>query len=238
MCLTTPIRSRQPRSWPPEDSASPGRPTAHIVVYCTRNHSSWKNWSLKRPAMPPATDQPPLEWASSSVIISCSRTKPPCGTPLTAAPSLLHGGPSGEGLRLNPTVLSDIAHDDAAVKDEIFGPVIAALQVPDYEAGLAAINDSRYGLTAGICADSLAKSTDFAQRAQAGVIKINRPTAGLDLNVPFGGVKDSSTNTSVNRAAPPWTSLPGAKPSTPAADRHPTDLETSIDQIRPLRIRD
>lgn len=109
--------------------------------------------------------------------------------------SLLHGGPSGEGLRFNPTVLSDIAHDDAAVKDEIFGPVIAALQVPDYEAGLAAINDSRYGLTAGICTDSLAKSTDFAQRAQAGVIKINRPTAGLDLNVPFGGVKDSSTNT-------------------------------------------
>jgi aldehyde dehydrogenase (NAD+) len=109
--------------------------------------------------------------------------------------SLLHGGPAGDGLRFSPTVLSDLAHDDAAVRDEIFGPVIAALEVPDYEAGLAAINDSRYGLTAGICTDSLARSTDFAQRAHAGVIKINRPTAGLDLNVPFGGVKDSSTNT-------------------------------------------
>ena len=53
----------------------------------------------------------------------------------------------------------------------------------------------RYGLTAGICTDSLALSTDFAARAQAGVVKVNRPTAGLDLNVPFGGVKDSSTNT-------------------------------------------
>jgi alpha-ketoglutaric semialdehyde dehydrogenase len=99
------------------------------------------------------------------------------------------------GLRFSPTVLTDIAHDDAAVREEIFGPVVAALEVADYEAGLAAINDSRYGLTAGICTDSLAKSTDFARRAQAGVIKVNRPTSGLDLNVPFGGVKDSSTNT-------------------------------------------
>jgi aldehyde dehydrogenase (NAD+) len=108
---------------------------------------------------------------------------------------LLHGGPAEGGLRFKATVLSDLAHDDAVVRDEIFGPVVAALEVADYEAGLAAINDSRYGLTAGICTDSLVKSTDFAHRAHAGVIKINRPTAGLDLNVPFGGVKDSSTNT-------------------------------------------
>ena len=100
-----------------------------------------------------------------------------------------------DGLRFSPTVLTDLAPDDAAVREEIFGPVVSALEVADYEAGLAAINDSRYGLTAGICTDSLAKSTDFARRAQAGVIKVNRPTSGLDLNAPFGGVKDSSSNT-------------------------------------------
>ncbi|WP_371113023.1 aldehyde dehydrogenase family protein [Rhodococcus sp. JVH1] len=92
-------------------------------------------------------------------------------------------------------MLTDLPLDDPAVTDEIFGPVVAVLEVADYEAGLAAVNDSRYGLTAGICTDSLARSTDFAARAQAGVVKINRPTAGLDLNVPFGGVNDSSTNT-------------------------------------------
>jgi acyl-CoA reductase-like NAD-dependent aldehyde dehydrogenase len=107
----------------------------------------------------------------------------------------LVGRQDESGLRFSPTVLTDIAHDDAAVREEIFGPVVAALEVADYESGLAAINDSRYGLAAGICTDSLAKSTDFARRAQAGVIKVNRPTSGLDLNVPFGGVKDSSTNT-------------------------------------------
>ncbi|WAH97146.1 aldehyde dehydrogenase family protein [Arthrobacter sp. MMS18-M83] len=112
--------------------------------------------------------------------------------------TLLHGeydGDSSGALFFPAAVLTDIPFDDAAVTEEIFGPVVAVLEVPDYEAGLAAINDSRYGLTAGICTDSLVLATDFAARAQAGVIKVNRPTAGLDLNVPFGGVKDSSTNT-------------------------------------------
>ena len=112
--------------------------------------------------------------------------------------TLLHGTYDGDpaGALLFPAaVLTDLPFDDAAVTEEIFGPVVTVLEVPDYEAGLAAINNSRYGLTAGICTDSLARATDFAARAQAGVVKINRPTAGLDLNVPFGGVKDSSTNT-------------------------------------------
>ncbi|MCE3291182.1 MAG: Aldehyde Dehydrogenase [Arthrobacter sp.] len=112
--------------------------------------------------------------------------------------TLLHGqydgDPSGP-LFFPAAVLTDLPADDPAFTEEIFGPVVAVLEVPDYEAGLTAINDSRYGLTAGICTDSLACATDFAARAQAGVVKVNRPTAGLDLNVPFGGVKDSSTNT-------------------------------------------
>lgn len=112
--------------------------------------------------------------------------------------TLLHGQYDGDptgALFFPAAVLTDLPFDDAAVTEEIFGPVVAVLEVPDYEAGLAAINHSRYGLTAGICTDSLALATDFAARAQAGVVKVNRPTAGLDLNVPFGGVKDSSTNT-------------------------------------------
>lgn len=112
--------------------------------------------------------------------------------------TLLHGQYDGDptgALFFPAAILTGLPFDDAAVIEEIFGPVVAVLEVADYETGLAAINDSRYGLTAGICTDSLALATDFAARAQAGVVKINRPTAGLDLNVPFGGVKDSSTNT-------------------------------------------
>jgi aldehyde dehydrogenase (NAD+) len=85
--------------------------------------------------------------------------------------ALLHGQHDGDpaGPLLFPAaVLTELPFDDAAMTEEIFGPLVAVLEVPDYEAGLAAINDSRYGLTAGICTDSLALSTDFAARVQAG----------------------------------------------------------------------
>ncbi|QPZ38097.1 aldehyde dehydrogenase family protein [Paramicrobacterium chengjingii] len=112
-----------------------------------------------------------------------------------AGARLLYGDASADGLHFAPVVATDVAHDSPLATDEIFGPVVAVLDVDDYESGLAAINDSPYGLTAGICTDSLTHSTDFASRVQAGVVKVNRPTSGLDLHVPFGGVKDSSSNT-------------------------------------------
>ena len=105
------------------------------------------------------------------------------------------GGTDVTGLAFRPTVVTDLETDDALVRDEVFGPVVAVLEVADLDAGIAAINDSAYGLTGGICTTSLSAAYEFAARAQVGVVKVNRPTAGLDLNVPFGGVKESSTNT-------------------------------------------
>ena len=105
------------------------------------------------------------------------------------------GGTESGGLLLPPTVLTDVAHDFDVARNEVFGPVLAVIGVDDYDEGLALINDSQYGLTAGICTTSLRAAHDFAARVQVGVVKANRPTTGLDLNVPFGGVKDSSTNT-------------------------------------------
>lgn len=109
--------------------------------------------------------------------------------------TLLHGRPQSDGLFFEPVVAVDVDHASPFAAEEIFGPIIAVMEVPDYEAGLAAINDSPYGLTAGICTTSLAHAADFTDRARAGVIKVNRATAGLDLHVPFGGIKDSSSGT-------------------------------------------
>lgn len=108
---------------------------------------------------------------------------------------LLHGEAIASGLHFAPVIATNVEHTSPLATEEIFGPVVAVVDVDDYEAGLAAINDSPYGLTAGICTNSLGHSTDFANRVQAGVVKINRPTSGLDLHVPFGGIKDSSSNT-------------------------------------------
>ncbi len=99
------------------------------------------------------------------------------------------------GLYLAPVVVTGAAHGSPITCEEVFGPVIAVVDVEDYEQGLAHVDDSSYGLTAGVCTNDLSLAYDFAARARVGVVKVNRPTAGLDLNVPFGGVGDSSTNT-------------------------------------------
>jgi aldehyde dehydrogenase (NAD+) len=109
--------------------------------------------------------------------------------------TVVTGGTDPEGAFFSPTVLTDVAHDSYLARNEVFGPVVAVMGVEDYEEGIERVNDSQYGLTAGICTTSLRAAHDFAARAQVGVVKINRPTTGLDLNVPFGGVKDSSSNT-------------------------------------------
>jgi aldehyde dehydrogenase (NAD+) len=50
-------------------------------------------------------------------------------------------------------------------------------------------------LSAGIVTDTLSKAFDFADRINAGVVKINEPTSGIAVNAPFGGFKHSSANT-------------------------------------------
>jgi len=77
-------------------------------------------------------------------------------------------------------------------REEIFGPVACLIRADDYEHALALANDTPFGLCAGICTDSLARATHFRRHAQAGMVMVNLPTAGVDPHVPFGGRKASS----------------------------------------------
>jgi acyl-CoA reductase-like NAD-dependent aldehyde dehydrogenase len=77
-------------------------------------------------------------------------------------------------------------------REEIFGPLACLVRADDYEHALALANDTPFGLCAGICTDSLAKATHFKRHAQAGMVMVNLPTAGVDPHVPFGGRKASS----------------------------------------------
>jgi aldehyde dehydrogenase (NAD+) len=77
-------------------------------------------------------------------------------------------------------------------REEIFGPVACVIAAGSYEEALALANDTPYGLTAGICTTSLKHATHFKRHAQAGMVMVNVPTAGVDYHVPFGGRKGSS----------------------------------------------
>jgi acyl-CoA reductase-like NAD-dependent aldehyde dehydrogenase len=77
-------------------------------------------------------------------------------------------------------------------REEIFGPVAVVIRADHYEHALSLANDTSYGLCAGICTTSLKHATHFKRHAQAGMVMVNLPTAGVDYHVPFGGRKGSS----------------------------------------------
>lgn len=77
-------------------------------------------------------------------------------------------------------------------QEEIFGPCASVIKVKNFDEAIAIANDVEFGLSAGICTTSLKYAREFKRQADAGVLMVNLPTAGLDFHVPFGGRKKSS----------------------------------------------
>src|SRR5215813_13629889 len=97
-----------------------------------------------------------------------------------------------DGFYLSPALFTDADNAMRISREEIFGPVAAVIRAKNYDEALALANDTPFGLTAGICTTSLKHATHFKRQAQAGMVMVNVPTAGVDYHVPFGGRKGSS----------------------------------------------
>jgi acyl-CoA reductase-like NAD-dependent aldehyde dehydrogenase len=97
-----------------------------------------------------------------------------------------------DGYYMAPALFTETNGDMRINKEEVFGPVAAVIRVKDYEAALAAANDTPYGLSAGIVTTSLKYASHFKRNSTSGLVMVNLPTAGLDYHVPFGGRKKSS----------------------------------------------
>jgi 2,5-dioxopentanoate dehydrogenase len=117
------------------------------------------------------------------------------GATLATGGSRLDEGEHANGHYVQPTVFSDVASDMRIAQEEVFGPVLAVIPVSDFDEALAVANDSEYGLSASVLTNDLSEAERFARDVESGVVKINEKTTGLELHVPFGGVKQSSTNT-------------------------------------------
>jgi glyceraldehyde-3-phosphate dehydrogenase (NADP+) len=103
---------------------------------------------------------------------------------------ILVGG-IGEGNYIPPTILVDVPASAALCREEAFGPVAIVQEVKDFASGLAEINDSRFGLQAGIFTTDVAKSFDAFNSLEVGGVIINdSPSYRID-HMPYGGVKDS-----------------------------------------------
>ena len=113
--------------------------------------------------------------------------------------SLAFGGErllrNNQGFYLSPALFTETTNAMRLNREEVFGPVAAVLRARDYEEALSLANDTPFGLCAGICTTSLKHASHFRKSAQAGMVMINLPTAGVDYHVPFGGKKGSSYGT-------------------------------------------
>jgi len=108
----------------------------------------------------------------------------------------VHGGErvqrASEGFFQLPALATETSAGMTINREEVFGPVASVIRVRDYEEALALANDTPFGLSAGIATTSLKYATHFKRHAQAGMVMVNLPTAGVDYHVPFGGRKGSS----------------------------------------------
>jgi len=97
-----------------------------------------------------------------------------------------------EGYYMAPTVFVGTRNEWEVNQEELFAPMACVIKVDSYAEALATVNDTRFGLTAGIMTRDLARATHFRRNARTGCVMVNLPTAGTDYHVPFGGRGESS----------------------------------------------
>lgn len=94
------------------------------------------------------------------------------------------------GSYMAPTILTDIAPDNPAFRQEFFGPVASFFRVKDEDAAIALANDSDFGLGGSVWTADVARGRRVASRVETGMMFINN-IDWTDAELPFGGIKDS-----------------------------------------------
>ncbi len=94
------------------------------------------------------------------------------------------------GYYIEPTIFDDVAHEMSIAREEIFGPVLAAIAFDNEDEALRIANDSPYGLAAGVWTNDLSRAHRVARKLRAGSVWVNYWDGG-DMTAPFGGYKQS-----------------------------------------------
>jgi len=107
-----------------------------------------------------------------------------------AGATLLTGG-KRTGSYFEPTILTNTQKDMKVICMETFAPVFSIVPYTDIEAAIAAVNQSRYGLQAGVFTGSIALASLCAEKIETGGVIINDGATFRMDNMPYGGVKES-----------------------------------------------
>jgi aldehyde dehydrogenase (NAD+) len=97
------------------------------------------------------------------------------------------------GHYIEPTVFDGVQPKMAIAQDEVFGPVLAVVRVSDFDSALHTANEVAYGLSASVFTRDIGMALRFAREIEAGMVRVNGETAGVEPQAPFGGMKASSS---------------------------------------------
>ncbi|WEG11115.1 aldehyde dehydrogenase family protein [Pullulanibacillus sp. KACC 23026] len=100
-----------------------------------------------------------------------------------------------QGNFITPLVVDGFEIDHPLIQEEIFGPIAVLIRVKSFEEAIQVCNNTIYGLTASIFTSNLQKGLRFLDEADAGMVRVNLETAGVEYQAPFGGSKMSSSHT-------------------------------------------
>lgn len=105
----------------------------------------------------------------------------------------LDAGVHAKGFFIEPTVFADITPDMRIAREEIFGPVVAVIKAKSLEDAITIANDSDYGLSAAIFSQDVNNCATAERDLETGIVYINAPTIGAEIQLPFGGIKKTGT---------------------------------------------
>ncbi|HUK92912.1 MAG TPA: aldehyde dehydrogenase family protein, partial [Methanomicrobiales archaeon] len=109
---------------------------------------------------------------------------------LLAGGSRLGDAGRGRGFFYAPTLVTDVSPDSSILREEVFGPVLPVMTVPNLDTAVREANRSRYGLGASVWTQDLGVARTVFDRVRAGVIWVNRHLT-VPPEIPFGGVRES-----------------------------------------------
>jgi aldehyde dehydrogenase (NAD+) len=115
------------------------------------------------------------------------------------------------GYFVAPTIVRGAAVDSELAQRELFGPVLAEFVAEDVDHAIALANSTLYGLSASLYTRDLRAALKYIDRIEAGMVRVNGDTTGVDPHAPFGGMKASSS---------------GSREQGPAAREFYTEIKT------------
>ena len=114
-----------------------------------------------------------------------------CGEPKCGGRRLTDGA-LAKGYFVEPTVFAGVEESHTIAKEEIFGPVLAIMRAKNFDDAMRIANNIPFGLSSSIQTTNLSRAFEYIYRAEAGLLTVNLPSAGVEYQLPFGGTKDSS----------------------------------------------